>query len=88
MASQRNGTIYTGSTIDLPRRVFEHRTGAVPGFTKKYNCKLLVWYEVHPDIASARYRERQIKEWRRAWKIELIETMNSRWLDIFEQIAS
>ena len=87
MASRRNGTLYAGSTPDLPRRAWEHRNLVVPGFTKRYRCVLLVWYEQQPDLAYARHRERQMKEWRRAWKLELIETMNPEWADLYDQIA-
>ena len=86
MASRQNGTIYLGSTPDLPRRVWEHRNLVVPGFTKRYRCTLLVWYEQHPDILSARHREKQMKEWRRKWKLEAIEAMNPKWNDLYEQI--
>jgi putative endonuclease len=87
MASGRNGTIYLGSTDNLPRRVWEHRNGVVPGFTRRYGCTLLVWYEVHPTLESARWRERQMKEWRRAWKLREIEGFNPEWVDLFERIA-
>ena len=73
MASRKNGTIYTGVTSELIQRVFQHREGLVPGFTKRYGCKRLVWYEAHEDLEEARRRELQIKEWKRAWKIKLIE---------------
>lgn len=86
MASRRNGTLYTGSTPDLPRRAWEHRNLVVPGFTNRYRCVLLVWYEQHPDVPSARHREKQVKEWQRKWKLELIEAMNPQWADLFEQI--
>ena len=87
MASQRNGTVYLGSTDDLPRRTWEHRIGAIDGFTRRHGCKLLVWYEVHDTLESARLRERQMKEWRRAWKLREIEGMNPEWEDLFERIA-
>ena len=88
MASARNGTLYLGSAIDLPKRVWEHRNGVVPGFTRKYGCKLLVWYEAHDSIESARLREKQMKEWRRAWKLREIEGSNPEWRDLYEQSAS
>jgi putative endonuclease len=72
-ASRRNGTLYTGLTDDLVRRVWQHRTGAVPGFTSEYGVKMLVWYEQHETRESALTRERQIKKWNRAWKLKLIE---------------
>ncbi len=87
LASQRQGTIYTGVTNDLVRRVFEHREGGVEGFTKKYNVKMLVWYEVHATIAAAIQREKNIKHWSRDWKIQLIEKMNPEWNDLYEEIC-
>jgi len=87
MASGRNGTIYIGSTDDLVRRAYEHRNGVIDGFTKQYGCTMLVWYEQHPDLASARLRERQMKEWKRAWKLREIEGMNPAWEDLFDRIA-
>ena len=88
LASKRNGTIYVGMTDDLVKRVWQHRTGALPGFTRKYNVKILVWYESHESRESAFQRERQIKKWNRDWKIELIEKTNPEWLDLWEQIAA
>ncbi|WP_218277514.1 GIY-YIG nuclease family protein, partial [Pseudomonas sp. FW306-2-11BA] len=73
MASQRNGTIYLGSTINLAKRAWEHRNGLVDGFTKRYGCKLLVWYEARADWEDARQRELQMKEWKRRWKVDEIE---------------
>lgn len=87
MASGRNGTIYTGSTVNLPRRVWEHRNGIVPGFTKEHGCKLLVWYEWAGDWEAARLRERQIKKWNRVWKLREIEGMNPYWEDLYGRIA-
>lgn len=87
VASRQNGTLYTGSTSDLPRRTWEHRNGVVPGFTKRYRCVLLVWYEQQPDLASARHREKQMKEWRRRWKLQAIEAINPTWADLYEQIV-
>ena len=83
MASRKNGTIYLGVTSDLVKRVWEHRNGAVAGFTRKYGCKLLVWYEAHEDLQQARRRELQMKEWKRAWKIKLIEEQNLDWDDLY-----
>ena len=83
MASAKNGTIYIGVTSDLAKRVWEHREGIVPGFTKKYRCKLLVWFEAFDDIQQARHRELQMKEWKRAWKIRLIEEQNLDWNDLY-----
>ena len=86
MASQRNGTIYTGVTSDLPARAYQHRNGLVAGFTKKYVCKLLVWYEAHDDLDNARLRELQIKKWNRQWKLSEIKKMNPDWDDLFESL--
>ena len=83
MANRKNGTIYTGVTSDLAGRAHQHREGLVPGFTKKYGCKHLVWFEAHDDIQQARQRELQIKEWKRAWKIKLIEERNLDWDDLY-----
>ena len=88
MASGRNGTLYTGATSDLAKRVWEHRNGVVEGFTKKYRCKLLVWYQPYESLEPARLREKQMKEWQRIWKIREIETMNPNWDDLYDQIAN
>ncbi len=87
MASRRNGTLYLGVTGDLPKRVWEHRNGVVAGFTKKYGCHLLVWYEAHDNIEAARQRELRMKEWKRAWKVKEIEGMNPDWVDLFETLT-
>jgi putative endonuclease len=86
MASARNGTLYIGVTSDLPKRVWEHRTGAVPGFTRRYGCRLLVWYEAHGDIEQARIRELQMKKWKRAWKLREIEQINPDWDDLYPRL--
>ena len=83
MASRKNGTIYIGVTNDLAGRAFAHRQGLVPGFTKRYGCKLLVWFEAHEGLQDARQRELQLKEWKRAWKIRLIEEKNVDWDDLY-----
>jgi len=83
MASSRNGTLYIGVTSDLPKRAWEHRNGVVPGFTRKYGCKLLVWYQAYDDIQQARLRERQMKKWKRIWKLSEIEQMNPGWDDLY-----
>lgn len=87
MASRRNGTIYIGVTSDLPRRVWEHKEGMIEGFTKRYGCKMLVWFEHHDSIDAAILRERQMKEWQRAWKLRVIEAMNPDWNDLFELVC-
>jgi putative endonuclease len=83
MASSKNGTIYIGVTSDLVKRVWEHREGVVAGFSSKHGCKLLVWFEAFDDIQQARQRELQMKEWKRAWKIKLIEERNLDWADLY-----
>ncbi|QUL38420.1 GIY-YIG nuclease family protein [Erythrobacter sp. JK5] len=88
MASRRNGTIYLGVTSDLPKRVWEHREGRIEGFTKKYGCKTLVWFERHDTIEAAIEREKQMKEWKRAWKLRAIEEKNPDWDDLFELVLS
>lgn len=88
LASQRNGTLYVGLTDDLVKRVWQHRNDIIPGFTKQYSIKMLVWYEVHESRESAFMRERQIKKWNRAWKLELIETANAAWRDLGDEISS
>ena len=87
MASGRNGTIYLGVTSDLPKRVWEHRNDIVEGFTKKYQCHTLVWYQAYDTIEEARQRELQMKEGKRAWKLREIEGLNPGWDDLFETIA-
>jgi len=87
MASARNGTLYIGVTSNLAKRAWEHRSGVVTGFTKKYGCKLLVWYEAHEDLMQARLREAQMKKWKRLWKLSTIESFNPDWRDLFPLIA-
>ena len=87
VASRRNGTIYIGVTSDLPKRAWEHREGLVEGFSKRYDCKSLVWFEKHDEIEQAIRREKQMKEWQRAWKLRVIEEMNPNWDDLFETIC-
>jgi putative endonuclease len=86
VASERNGTIYVGSTDDIGRRVWEHREGVYRGFTARYGCKILVWYEAHGSREEAFQRERSIKEWRRSWKLLLIEENNPNWVDLYETL--
>ena len=83
MASGRNGTLCIGVTNDLVKRASEHRNGVVAGFTRKYKCKLLVWYAVYDDLQEARLRELQMKKWKRLWKLSEIEQMNPEWQDLF-----
>jgi putative endonuclease len=86
-ASRRNGTLYVGITSDLARRIEQHRLGAVSSFTRKYSVYILVYAEFHDSLESAMLREKQIKKWRRAWKLELIERDNPLWSDLFEAQA-
>jgi predicted GIY-YIG superfamily endonuclease len=87
MASKRNGTLYVGVTADLSRRVFEHREGVQDGFTKRYGCKRLVWYERYDLIVDAILREKQIKAGSRRAKLDLIEALNPSWDDLYEGLA-
>jgi putative endonuclease len=86
LASQRNGTLYIGVTSDLCKRVWEHSSDLVEGFTSKYGVHRLVYYEMHGDMASAITREKQLKKWRRNWKLRLIEERNPEWRDLMEDI--
>ena len=87
MASRRNGTLYLGVTNDLARRVCQHKTKALPGFTAQYDVSQLVWYECYDDPVNAIAREKELKKWRRAWKLELIEKMNPQWIDLYDGIC-
>ena len=87
LASKRNGTLYIGVTSDLVKRGWEHRTNAVDEFSKKYNVHKLVYYEVCDDMISAISREKQLKKWRRAWKLRLIEERNPEWRDLWQEIV-
>ncbi|MBI5129583.1 MAG: GIY-YIG nuclease family protein [Rhodopseudomonas palustris] len=87
LANRKHGPLYVGVTNDLVRRVYEHRSKAVPGFTSRYNITRLVWFEVHDDPISAITREKEIKKWRRDWKIALIERDNPGWDDLYETIV-
>jgi putative endonuclease len=86
LASRRNGTLYIGMTDDIAKRAWQHRNGVIPGFTKKYDVKLLVWLEVHDTRESAFLRERQMKKWNRAWKIQIIEKENPNWNDLWDDL--
>ncbi len=86
LASRRNGTLYIGVTSNLQKRVWEHKNDLVEGFTKKYVVHRLVYYELHDDMVSAIRREKQMKKWNRAWKLELIERQNPGWKDLGEGI--
>jgi putative endonuclease len=86
LASKRNGTLYCGVTSELVKRIWEHKNDLVPGFTKRYGVHSLVWYELHGSMESAIAREKAIKEWKRRWKIELIETENPQWRDLYPEL--
>jgi putative endonuclease len=86
LASQRNGTLYIGVTNDLGRRVWEHREGLVEGFTKKHGVKQLVYFEVFESIEAAIHRETRLKKYRREWKLNLIQSRNLEWLDLYESL--
>ncbi|MCD6116466.1 GIY-YIG nuclease family protein [bacterium] len=86
LASKRNGTLYIGVTNNLARRVYEHKENKVSGFTSKYNVHKLVYFEESFDITSAINREKQLKKWKRKWKLELIEKYNPNWKDLYEDI--
>ena len=87
MASRRNGTLYVGVTSHLGERAWQHRTGMIPGFTKRYHCKLLVWFEHHERMDDASAREKQLKAGPRARKLALIEALNPSWRDLYEELA-
>ena len=83
LASKRNGTLYTGVTSNLIKRIWEHKNEQVDGFTKRYAVHLLVYFEQHSEMSAAILREKQIKKWNRAWKLKLIETDNPDWEDLY-----
>jgi putative endonuclease len=88
MANRRNGAVYTGVTSDLPQRVWQHRESLIEGFTKRYGCKLLVWYELHSTMEHAIEREKQVKAGSRKKKLRLIEATNPQWRDLFADICA
>jgi putative endonuclease len=87
LASKRNGTLYTGVTSDLVKRVWEHKNDLAEGFTKQYRVHDLAWFELHDNMTSAIEREKNIKEWKRQWKIKLIESNNFNWKDLYDDIV-
>ena len=87
MTNKPSGILYIGVTNDLIRRCYEHRNGMIDGFTKKYNCKMLIYYEAFDRIEDAILREKRLKKWNRQWKIELIEKSNPGWVDLYNQIT-
>jgi len=84
LTNERNGTLYIGVTSDLVKRIWEHKNNLVEGFTKRYSVHHLVWYELHENMNSAIEREKNLKEWKRAWKIKLIEEDNPKWSDLYK----
>lgn len=86
LASKRNGTLYIGVTSDLVKRIWEHKNNIVEGFTKRYDVHQLVWYEIHESMESAIEREKLLKEWKRKWKLALIEKINPSWQDLYNTI--
>ncbi len=86
LASKRNGTLYVGVTSNLVKRVWQHKNNLADGFTKKYNVHMLVWFESTPDITEAIKKEKQLKKWKRQWKLELIEKENPDWRDLYAEI--
>jgi putative endonuclease len=86
-ANKRNGTLYVGVTRDLLRRTYEHKEKITQGFTQRYGVDRLVWFEAHDDVEAAILREKEIKKWRRAWKLALIEKNNPQWRDLYEEIT-
>lgn len=87
LASQRNGTLYIGVTKDLMRRVYEHKNDIIEGFTSKYQVHDLVYYEHHEDYWDAANREKRLKNWKRQWKLELIESFNPEWKDLYKNLS-
>jgi putative endonuclease len=88
LASRKQGTLYLGVTRDLIRRTYQHKTKELPGFTSRYDIRRLVWFETYDDPMTAIMREKEIKKWRRAWKIALIETENPDWKDLYPDIIT
>ena len=86
LASKKNGTLYTGVTSNLMQRAYQHKHKMIEGFSKKYNIHLLVYYELHDTMQAAIAREKQIKKWKRQWKIELIEKNNQEWKDLYDEL--
>jgi putative endonuclease len=87
LASRKDGAAYIGVTNDLVRRIYEHRTKVVLGFTSRYNITRLVWFEIYDDPISAISREKELKKWKRSWKVQLIEAQNPGWDDLHESIC-
>ncbi len=87
LASKQNGTLYVGVTSNLPKRIWQHKTGEIAGFTKRHSVKSLVWFETHETMQSAIMREKNIKAWKRTWKLRLIEEKNPLWDDLYDRIC-
>ena len=87
LASQKKGTVYIGVTSDLKKRIWEHKNNVVKGFTEKYDVHNLVWFEPHESAESAITKEKQMKEWKREWKVKRIEEMNPNWSDLYDRIC-
>ncbi len=87
LTNERNGTLYIGMTTNLVRRIYEHRTNVVEGFSKKYQTNMLVYFELYDGIEDAALREKQMKKWNRAWKLRLIEELNPDWNDLFDELS-
>ena len=87
LASKRNGTLYIGVTSDLVKRIWQHKNNMVEGFTERYGVHQLVWYELHENMQSALEREKRMKGWKRKWKLELIESANPNWKDLYHTIV-
>jgi len=87
LASKKNGTLYIGVTSDLVKRVWEHKQNVVKGFTERYHIHQLVWYELHETMESAIKKEKMLKNWKRDWKLELIEESNPNWQDLYELVV-
>ena len=87
MASRKHGTLYIGVTSNLLGRAYQHKTGAVAGFTRRYHVHMLVWFECYEDPLTAIAREKELKKWRREWKVNLIERTNPGWFDLYETLA-
>ena len=87
MTNKRNGTLYTGVTSNLVQRVWQHKNNLVEGFTKRYGTHTLVWYETHDTMSKAIMREKRVKEWKRAWKLEMISAFNPDWHDLYDDLG-
>jgi putative endonuclease len=88
IASRKDGAIYIGVSNDIVRRIYEHRNNVVPGFASKYNITRLVWFEMYDDPISAISREKELKKWKRSWKVQLIEAENPQWNDLYDSICT